>query len=179
MWHEVGHNAAEAPFNVDGATEVVNNLLALYMQDVHHGKMSRVEQDIRIAPEFVKAEAGHAWGAGGAGERLVMFAQLKEWAETEFDIGHWYTNDIPAYYSEVEGVKGWNLFKMMHRLSRNDNDGQFILKGDNQCRATGLGKSDMLMLCASYASQTDLSEFFQVWNPARKLRISGRSGAAL
>ncbi len=40
LWHEVGHNAAEAPFNVEGATEVVNNMLALYMQDKYLGKMT-------------------------------------------------------------------------------------------------------------------------------------------
>ncbi|ENM5739949.1 SslE/AcfD family lipoprotein zinc metalloprotease [Vibrio mimicus] len=168
LWHEVGHNAAEAPFNVDGATEVVNNLLALYMQDRHLGKMARVEQDIRIAPDFVKMEHGHAWGAGGAGERLVMFAQLKEWAESEFDIADWYPNELPSYYKVESGIKGWNLFKLMHRLTRNADDGVINLKGENLCQATGLGKSDQLMLCASYAAQTDLTEFFDAWNPGSK-----------
>ncbi|MGI2259696.1 SslE/AcfD family lipoprotein zinc metalloprotease [Shewanella sp. GXUN23E] len=175
LWHEVGHNAAEAPFNVDGATEVVNNLLALYMQDKHHGRMSRVEQDIRIAPDFVAAERGHAWAMGGAGERLVMFAQLKEWAETEFDITAWYAGNLPAYYDETQGVKGWNLFKLMHRLSRNADDGEFILPGNNLCHGLSadksLGKSDQLMLCASYAAQTDLSDFFRDWNPGSKAVI--------
>lgn len=168
LWHEVGHNAAEAPFNVDGATEVVNNLLALYMQDRHLGKMARVEQDIRIAPDFVKMEHGHAWGAGGAGERLVMFAQLKEWAESEFDIADWYPNELPSYYKVESGVKGWNLFKLMHRLTRNADDGVINLKGENLCQTTGLGKSDQLMLCVSYAAQTDLTEFFDAWNPGSK-----------
>ncbi|WP_309303988.1 SslE/AcfD family lipoprotein zinc metalloprotease, partial [Vibrio metoecus] len=171
LWHEVGHNAAEAPFNVDGATEVVNNLLALYMQDRHLGKMVRVEQDIRIAPEFVSMESGHAWGAGGAGERLVMFAQLKEWAETEFQIESWYSGELPTYYSQEDGVKGWNLFKLMHRLTRNADDGVMTLKGENLCQPSGLGKSDQLMLCASYAAQTDLTAFFQAWNPGSKAFI--------
>ena len=173
LWHEVGHNAAEAPFNVEGATEVVNNLLALYMQDKHQGKMSRVEQDIRIAPAFVAAEDGHAWAAGGAGERLVMFAQLKEWAETEFDINGWYGVDsVPAYYDNQQAIKGWNLFKLMHRLSRNADDGQFALKGDNLCqKQAGINKSDQLLLCASYATQTDLSDFFKAWNPGSKAFI--------
>ncbi|HAS2573428.1 TPA: Accessory colonization factor AcfD, partial [Vibrio cholerae] len=168
LWHEVGHNSAEAPFNVDGATEVVNNLLALYMQDRHQGKMSRVEQDIRYAFDFVNAEHGHAWGAGGAGERLVMFAQLKEWAETEFDINDWYNDKLPGFYIEESGIKGWNLFKLMHRLMRNENDDQINMKGENQCKISGIGKSDLLMLCASYAAQTDLSEFFKAWNPGSK-----------
>lgn len=168
LWHEVGHNAAEAPFNVDGATEVVNNLLALYMQDLHLGKMARVEQDIRIAPDFVRMESGHAWGAGGAGERLVMFAQLKEWAESELDIQQWYGDELPRYYSLEEGITGWNLFKLMHRLTRNETEGLSELKGENMCQTSGFGKSDMLMLCASYAAQTDLSAFFQAWNPGSK-----------
>ncbi len=168
LWHEVGHNAAEAPFNVEGATEVVNNLLALYMQDRHLGKMARVEQDIQIAPEFVQREQGHAWAAGGAGERLVMFAQLKEWAEEHFQITDWYADELPSYYSARDGVKGWNLFKLMHRLTRNKQDDAINLKGENLCQPTGLGKSDQLMLCASYATQTDLSEFFQAWNPGSR-----------
>ncbi len=172
LWHEVGHNAAEEPFNVDGSTEVANNLLALYMQDKHHGKMSRVEQNIRIAPGFVAAERGHAWAIGGASERLVMFAQLKEWAETEFDIHNWYAGKLPAYYDETQGVKGWNLFKLIHRLNRNVDDGEFTLPGENLCYGLStdkrLNKSDQLMLCTSYAAQTDLGDFFRDWNPGSK-----------
>ncbi|MBY6186591.1 SslE/AcfD family lipoprotein zinc metalloprotease [Marinobacter hydrocarbonoclasticus] len=172
LWHEVGHNAAEAPFNVAGSTEVVNNLLALYMQDKHLGRMARVEQDIRIAPDFVRAEAERAWAIGGAGERLVMFAQLKEWAETEFTIGHWYAEgEVPAYYDDEAGLRGWNLFKLMHRLSRNADDGQFVLPGENLCYGQDLGQSDQLMLCASYAAQTDLSDFFNDWNPGSQAMI--------
>ncbi|RJX67181.1 DUF4092 domain-containing protein [Vibrio sinensis] len=172
IWHEVGHNAAEAPFNVEGATEVVNNLLALYMQDKHLGKMERVARDIQTAPQFVTAESGHAWAAGGAGERLVMFAQLKEWAETEFDITKWYQpGKVPAYYdTTTPGMKGWNMFKLMHRLTRNQSVGDLaedglILPETNKCFQQGLGKSDALMMCASYVAQTDLTQFFDAWNP--------------
>lgn len=168
IWHEVGHNAAEAPFTVEGATEVANNLVGLYMQQKYLGYMARVENDIRIAPDFVKTENGHAWGAGGAGERLVMFAQLKEWADTEFNLSDWYSeNEIPAFYSASDrpDMNGFNLFKLMHRLTRNKSENGIKLKGDNKCYNTGLGKSDSLMLCASYAAQTDLTEFFQAWNP--------------
>lgn len=168
IWHEVGHNAAEAPFTVEGATEVANNLVGLYMQQKHLGYMARVENDIRIAPAFVKAENGHAWGAGGAAERLVMFAQLKEWADKEFDLSTWYANDkIPAFYSTPDrpDMNGFNLFKLMHRLTRNESDPAISLVGENKCYRQGLGKSDALMLCASYAAQTDLTEFFKAWNP--------------
>ncbi|MGF1724741.1 SslE/AcfD family lipoprotein zinc metalloprotease [Photobacterium nomapromontoriensis] len=172
LWHEVGHNAAEAPFNVEGATEVVNNILALYMQDKYLGKMTRVEQDIRIAPTFVATENGHAWAAGGAGERLVMFAQLKEWAETEFDITQWYQGDVPAFYdTTTAGMKGWNMFKLMHRLTRNQSEDALNLKGDNMCYGQNLEQSDKLMVCASYVAQTDLTDFFDAWNPGSVANI--------
>lgn len=170
LWHEVGHNAAEAPFNVEGSTEVVNNILALYMQDKHLGKMARVEQDIRMAPAFVNLEASYAWAAGGNGERLVMFAQLKEWAETEFDITNVVRGELPSYYvTDVDGMKGWNLFKLMHRLTRGDLEDNMQLPSPNACQLTSsLSKGDQLMVCASYAAQTDLSGFFNAWSPGSK-----------
>ncbi|WP_283392992.1 SslE/AcfD family lipoprotein zinc metalloprotease [Photobacterium phosphoreum] len=170
LWHEVGHNAAEAPFSVEGSTEVTNNILALYMQDKHLGKMARVEQDIRMAPAFVNLEAPNAWAAGGNGERLVMFAQLKEWAETEFDITKAITGKLPSYYvTDVNGMKGWNLFKLMHRLKRGGLEENMQLPTPNACQSTqGLSKGDQLMVCASYAAQTDLSGFFSAWSPGSK-----------
>ncbi|WP_394167433.1 SslE/AcfD family lipoprotein zinc metalloprotease [Photobacterium piscicola] len=170
LWHEVGHNAAEAPFSVEGSTEVTNNILALYMQDKHLGKMARVEQDIRIAPAFVNLEKPNAWAAGGNGERLVMFAQLKEWAETEFDIAKVITGKLPRYYvTDVDGMKGWNLFKLMHRLTRGGLEDNMQLPTPNACQSTqGLSKGDQLMVCASYAAQTDLSGFFSAWSPGSK-----------
>ncbi|MDD1793381.1 SslE/AcfD family lipoprotein zinc metalloprotease [Enterovibrio sp. ZSDZ42] len=165
IWHEVGHNAAEAPLTVEGATEVANNVLGLYMQQKYLGKMPRVERDIRIAPQFVNAENGHAWGAGGAGERLLMFAQLKEWADTELDITQWYEGELPDFYNQELGMNGFNLYKLMHRLTRNQSENGMRLVGQNQCYQSNLGKSDALLLCASYAAQTDLTAFFDAWNP--------------
>ena len=53
----------------------------------------------------------------GGGSRLLMYAQLKIWAEKEFDIGQWYDSaSLPSYYNNKDGLKGWNLFKLMHRL---------------------------------------------------------------
>ncbi|WP_419243535.1 SslE/AcfD family lipoprotein zinc metalloprotease [Photobacterium leiognathi subsp. mandapamensis] len=170
LWHEVGHNAAEAPFNVEGATEVVNNMLALYMQDKYLGKMTRVEADIKMAPNFVRLEQGHAWAAGSNGERLLMFAQLKEWAEQEFDINNAIKAPLPSYYANtVTGLKGWDLIKLMHRLTRNNKEDNTLLPTNNVCRdQSGLSKGDQLMLCASYAAQKDLSDFFAAWNPGSK-----------
>ncbi|MCG3863985.1 MULTISPECIES: SslE/AcfD family lipoprotein zinc metalloprotease [unclassified Photobacterium] len=170
LWHEVGHNAAEAPFNVEGATEVVNNMLALYMQDKYLGKMTRVEADIKMAPNFVRLEQGHAWAAGGNSERLLMFAQLKEWAEQEFDINNVIKAPLPSYYANtVTGLKGWDLIKLMHRLTRNSEEDNTLLPTNNVCRdQSGLSKGDQLMLCASYATQKDLSDFFAAWNPGSK-----------
>ncbi|POC58458.1 hypothetical protein CRN32_05300, partial [Vibrio vulnificus] len=89
-------------------------------------------------------------------------------AESEFDSQQWYGDELPRYYSSEEGITGWNLFKLMHRLTRNETEGLSELKGENMCQASGFGKSDMLMLCASYAAQTDLSAFFQAWSPGSK-----------
>jgi accessory colonization factor AcfD len=170
LWHEVGHNAAEAPFNVEGATEVVNNMLALYMQDKYLGKMSRVEADIKMAPDFVRLENGHAWAAGGPGERLLMSAQLKEWAEKEFDITKVVKAPLPAYYANtVTGLKGWDFIKLIHRLTRNDAEDNLLLPAKNMCQSqSGLSKGDQLMVCASFAAQKDLSAFFTAWNPGSK-----------
>ncbi|WP_129965922.1 lipoprotein metalloprotease SslE [Escherichia coli] len=166
IWHEVGHNAAETPLNVPGATEVANNVLALYMQDRYLGKMNRVADDITVAPEYLEESNGQAWARGGAGDRLLMYAQLKEWAEKNFDITKWYPDGkLPAFYSEREGMKGWNLFQLMHRKARGDDVGNSTFGGKNYCAESNGNAADTLMLCASWVAQTDLSEFFKKWNP--------------
>ncbi len=166
IWHEVGHNAAETPLNVPGATEVANNVLALYMQDRYLGKMNRVADDITVAPEYLDESNGQAWARGGAGDRLLMYAQLKEWAEKNFDITKWYPDGkLPAFYSEREGMKGWNLFQLMHRKARGDDVGNSTFGGKNYCAESNGNAADTLMLCASWVAQTDLSEFFKKWNP--------------
>ncbi len=68
---------------------------------------------------------GQAWARGGAGDRLLMYAQLKEWAEKNFDIKKWYPEgELPKFYSEREGMKGWNLSQLMHRKARGDDVGK-------------------------------------------------------
>ncbi|MDP6574888.1 MAG: SslE/AcfD family lipoprotein zinc metalloprotease [Candidatus Peribacteraceae bacterium] len=169
LGHEVGHNVNEAPFFVSGACEVVNNLLALYNQDKHQGKMKGVEFGIRTAPELVAAEKGHAWTMSGGGSRLLMYAQLKIWAEQEFDISQWYdSSSLPAYYNNSPVMKGWNMFKLMHRLTRNETESSINLKGSNKCYGQNLKSNDNLMLCSSYVAQKDLTDFFTQWNPGEK-----------
>lgn len=167
IWHEVGHNAAETPLTVPGATEVANNVLALYMQDRYLGKMNRVADDITVAPEYLEESKGQAWARGGAGDRLLMYAQLKEWAEKNFDIKKWYPEGtpLPAFYSEREGMKGWNLFQLMHRKARGDEVGKNQFGGKNYCAESNGNAADTLMLCASWVARADLSEFFKKWNP--------------
>ncbi|EER2594750.1 TPA: lipoprotein metalloprotease SslE [Escherichia coli] len=166
IWHEVGHNAAETPLTVPGATEVANNVLALYMQDRYLGKMNRVADDITVAPEYLDESNGQAWARGGAGDRLLMYAQLKEWAEKYFDITKWYPEgDLPKFYSDREGMKGWNLFQLMHRKARGDDVGKTKFGERNYCAESNGNAADKLMLCASWVAQTDLSEFFKKWNP--------------
>ncbi|EKC5494929.1 lipoprotein metalloprotease SslE [Escherichia coli] len=155
------------PLTVPGATEVANNVLALYMQDRYLGKMNRVADDITVAPEYLEESNGQAWARGGAGDRLLMYAQLKEWAEKNFDIKKWYPDGtpLPEFYSEREGMKGWNLFQLMHRKARGDEVSNDKFGGKNYCAESNGNAADTLMLCASWVAQTDLSEFFKKWNP--------------
>ncbi|HAW0185451.1 TPA: SslE/AcfD family lipoprotein zinc metalloprotease [Escherichia coli] len=178
IWHEVGHNAAETPLTVPGATEVANNVLALYMQDRYLGKMNRVADDITVAPEYLEESNNQAWARGGAGDRLLMYAQLKEWAEKNFDIKKWYPDGtpLPEFYSEREGMKGWNLFQLMHRKARGDEVSNDKFGGKNYCAESNGNAADTLMLCASWVAQTDLSEFFKKWNPgANAYQLPGAS----
>lgn len=166
LWHETGHNLAAAPFTISGSTEVTNNMLALYMQELEgrndEPQMDRISIDIQKAPTWLNQNVGHAWSHGDAGMRLVMFGQLKIWAETQFNIDDWYsdTENKPSIYGDDQG---WNFIKLMHRKSRGDN--QFDID-KNYCTAqdTGLNDADLLMVCSSYVSGYDLSEFFSEWN---------------
>ncbi|ENN6470229.1 SslE/AcfD family lipoprotein zinc metalloprotease [Vibrio vulnificus] len=166
IWHEVGHNLAVAPFVAEGSTEVTNNLLALYMQELEgrneNPRMDRIILDIQKAPLWLQNNPGHAWSHGDAGMRLVMFGQLKLWAKAHFKIDDWYSNsqDKPTIYGSDEG---WNMVKLMHRKARGDNQGD---QGVNYCSAneTTLTGGDLMMVCSSYVSGYDLRDFFTTWN---------------
>ncbi|MGF1901875.1 SslE/AcfD family lipoprotein zinc metalloprotease [Aliivibrio sifiae] len=172
VWHEVGHNLASAPFSVPGSTEVTNNILALYMQELEgrndKPEMDRIRSDIQKAPYWLNASDNfsegkyHAWSHGDAGLRLVMFGQLKIWAESHFNIDDWYADGDtkPTIYNQDQG---WNMIKLMHRKVRGDQQGD---EGINYCSSgdTGLSASDLMMVCGSYVSGYDLGEFFQTWN---------------
>lgn len=166
LWHEIGHNLASAPFLADGSTEVTNNLLALYMQELdgrnENPRMDRLIFDIKKAPMWLDYNSGNAWSNGDAGMRLVMFGQLKVWAELNFTIDEWY-RDSPKKPSIYGTDEGWNMFKLMHRKARGDKQGD---EGDNYCSShdTGLFGGDLMMVCSSYVSGYDLSEFFTTWN---------------
>ena len=160
LWHETGHNLADAPFNVAGSTEVNNNILALYMQDLDDdvnplGSMVRVKLDIQKAPLWLAHNKGHAWANADAGIRLVMFAQLKVWAESHFNVEEWYTKNRPdEVLPTIYGTdQGWNLFKLMHRLAR-----------ENDMNCVDSNSANALGVCASYASGYNLSSFFMTWN---------------
>ncbi|CAM3032908.1 SslE/AcfD family lipoprotein zinc metalloprotease [Vibrio rarus] len=167
LWHEVGHNLASAPFNVTGGTEVTNNLLALYMQELEgrndNPRMDRIVFEIQKAPHWLERNARHAWANGDAGVRLIMFGQLKIWAKSHFSINHWYDSQPSSEKASIYGNdEGWNMIKLMHRLARNNQD----TDGTNYCDAsvTGLSDGDLLMVCSSYVSGYDLSDFFLQWN---------------
>ncbi|MDO6498243.1 SslE/AcfD family lipoprotein zinc metalloprotease [Photobacterium sanguinicancri] len=171
IWHEVGHNLASAPFSAQGSTEVTNNLLALYMQELEgrndNPQMDRIATDIQKAPMWLNANGDHAWANGDAGMRLVMFGQLKIWAKNHFSLDNWYANDDhkPAIYGKDAG---WNMIKLMHRKARGDVQGDTLQgrNGTNYCspQETGLSGGDLMMVCSSYVSGYDLSDFFTTWN---------------
>ncbi|WP_239994324.1 SslE/AcfD family lipoprotein zinc metalloprotease [Photobacterium phosphoreum] len=171
LWHEIGHNLAAVPFSFNGSTEVTNNILALYMQEQRpapDNSMSRVKSDIQKMPILFARDKGHVWSHGDAGVRLVMFAQLKLWAENHFNIDPWYENtEQPSIYNADQG---WNMFKLMHRKARGE-------KSDNEkmnyCSAseTGLNQGDLLMVCSSYVSGYDLSSFFTLWEPSEVMSV--------
>ncbi|OCH15802.1 SslE/AcfD family lipoprotein zinc metalloprotease [Aliivibrio sp. 1S128] len=166
VWHEVGHNLASAPFSAPGSTEVTNNLLALYMQELEgrnaNPEMDRIRTSIQKAPTWLSSNNGHAWSHGDAGLRLVMFGQLKIWAESNFDIDRWYADGETklAIYNQDQG---WNMIKLMHRKARGDKQGD---QGINYCSShdTGLSAGDLMMVCSSYVSGYDLRDFFTTWN---------------
>ncbi len=166
VWHEVGHNLASAPFSVPGSTEVTNNILALYMQELDgrndKPEMDRIRTSIQKAPIWLSSNDGHAWSQGDAGLRLVMFGQLKIWAESHFKIDDWYVDgDVqPTIYNQDQG---WNMVKLMHRKARGDQQGD---NGVNYCSSsdTGLNAGDLMMVCSSYVSGYDLRDFFMTWN---------------
>ncbi|MGL5497532.1 MAG: SslE/AcfD family lipoprotein zinc metalloprotease [Aeromonas sobria] len=166
LWHEIGHNLAAAPLTMPGGAEVSNNILALYMQEQRTAPMDRMDRialDIQKMPLLFGRHGGHVWSEGDAGVRLVMFGQLKLWAERYFSLEDWYSSDedMPGVFGDDQG---WNMFKLMHRKVRGDGIGD---KGKNYCSNadTGLTDGDLLMVCASYLSGTDLSDFFGLWNP--------------
>lgn len=170
LWHEVGHNLATAPFMAPGSTEVTNNLLALYMQELEgrndNPRMDRIIFDIKKAPLWLSSnmdgDKGHAWANGNAGMRLVMFGQLKVWAESHFAIDAWNTKANVEKSSVYGADEGWNMIKLMHRLARDNKDAI----GTNYCSAsdTQLSGGDLMMVCSSYVSGYDLSDFFTQWN---------------
>ncbi len=171
IWHEVGHNLASAPFVAEGSTEVTNNLLALYMQELEgrnaNPQMDRISADIRKAPMWLGSNRGHAWANGDAGMRLVMFGQLKIWAKNHFSLDNWYasSDEKPAIYGKDAG---WNMIKLMHRKARGDVQGDTLQgrNGINYCspKDTRLSGGNLMMVCSSYVSGYDLSDFFQQWN---------------
>lgn len=158
-------------------TQVGNDPYAIPLR-ADTSKMNRVADDITVAPEYLEESNNQAWARGGAGDRLLMYAQLKEWAEKNFDIKKWYPDGtpLPEFYSEREGMKGWNLFQLMHRKARGDEVSNDKFGGKNYCAESNGNAADTLMLCASWVAQTDLSEFFKKWNPgANAYQLPGAS----
>lgn len=154
-----------------GSTEVVNNILALYMQEKREDKpyMERIESDIQKSVLWLERYSGHAWSEANNNMKLAMFGQLKRWAEENFDLSKWQSHSIlDVNHSIFDQDQGWNMFKLMHRLARAGDD---ISNNFCSSAATGLRDGDLLMVCASYVSGYDLSPYFEKWNPGESKAI--------
>ncbi|WP_114765389.1 SslE/AcfD family lipoprotein zinc metalloprotease [Vibrio rhodolitus] len=170
--HEIGHNLAANWFNVEGAGETANNLLALYNQDRNLGEMSRIKTTITQASTYAQRNE-HPWANGSNADRLNFFAQLKIWAEKNFRIEDWESAERLAqprsiYNKTASGEydQGWNFMKLVHRMAR---EGRIVNGQTNYCSSAikaekGLTQEGMLMVCSSYLSGVDLQAFFHKWN---------------
>ncbi len=175
--HEIGHNLATKWFNVPGATETANNILGLYNQERNTGAMSRIKNTITQASEFVSTNE-HPWANGSSADRLNFFGQLKIWAEDHFDITQWESQEKLSelnsiYNKDIEGNydQGWNFIKLVHRKAREGKEEIVERNGNttNYCSSDiqsqyNVTKQGMLMVCSSYLTGVDLSEFFNAWN---------------
>lgn len=166
IWYEVGYNVVEMLLIVLGVIEVVNNVLVLYMQDCYFGKMNCVVDDIIVVLEYLEESNNQVWVCGGVGDCLLMYVQLKEWVEKNFDIKKWYLDGIflLEFYSECEGMKGWNLFQLMYCKVCGDEVSNDKFGGKNYCVEFNGNVVDMLMLCVFWVVQMDFLEFFKKWN---------------
>ncbi|MGR5187768.1 SslE/AcfD family lipoprotein zinc metalloprotease [Photobacterium damselae] len=170
--HEFGHNLVSSWFNVDGAGETANNLLALYAQDRNEGYMGRIANTITLASNYAKTDP-HPWANGSNADRLNFFGQLKIWAESHFKISDWESKERleqsrSIYVKTVNGQydEGWNFIKLVHRKAR---EGKLVNGKINYCsneyqKASNLTNEGMLLVCSSYLTKTDLTNFFETWN---------------
>ncbi len=166
LWHEFGHNTVEKWLNINGATEVANNVMCLYQQ--HKFELpSRIEP--RMANSGLLVDKPQSYGDGGAMGRLVMFAQIPMWVEANYLDEFKSAN--PKYYEDNGTPKSefgfldnsaWDIFKIMHRETRENNstDGyRYSACAEND----NLTTSENFGACISSILQLDLTSFLQDW----------------
>ncbi|MCP3697226.1 MAG: SslE/AcfD family lipoprotein zinc metalloprotease [Aliivibrio sp.] len=175
LGHEIGHNQAANWLNVAGAGETANNVLALYTQERNTGDMSRIKVSIKNAIEWANGE--HPWADGTNADRLNFFGQLKLWAEDNFDIAQWESEDKLAeehsiYNKNDAGQydQGWNFYKYLHRAARmpetftegpKTNDVNYC--SSQFAQSNKLSNQDMMMICTSFLTGKDIETFFTKW----------------
>jgi accessory colonization factor AcfD len=168
MWHEMGHNMASKWLNIAGSTEVANNVMALYQQH-KNGLTPRVANSISNVSRILAK--GQPWADGGNFGRLLMFYQIAKWTEVNYlatfksKNSKYYENGSPkAGYEFLDG-SGYDLFKILHRESRDSNSDGVDDKYD-VCRKANRGsntKTDMLAICLSAILELNTKPFFQTW----------------
>jgi len=166
IWHEMGHNMAESWLKIKGATEIANNVMALYQQR-QFGHPLRTQESLQnVATILAK---GEPWADGGNFGGLLMFNQLFGWIEANYMQEFKAKN--PKYYNANGTIKdaypflngdGFDIYKILHREARDrtaEND-----KYDACMRKSGATTTDMLALCTSAILELNTKPFFQTWN---------------
>ena len=166
LWHEMGHNTVEKWLNINGATEVANNVMCLYQQ---HKFSLNYRTNKRMLNSQLILNKGQSYGDGGAYGRLLMFAQIPMWVGenhmTEFH------NANPKYFETDGTAKAefgfldnsvWDIYKIMHRETRENN-----LTAEYRYSAcatnSNLTKSENFGTCVSSILQLDLTSFLNDW----------------
>jgi len=164
LWHEMGHNMVESWLAIPGATEVANNVMALHQQKRFSQKLTT---DDGLSNASAVLNKTQPWADGGNFGRLLMFAQLTGWIESNYlstfktKNSKYYVDGHPkASYPFLNG-DGFDIFKILHREARD-----VTTSGDKYdvcMKQSDKTTADMLAICSSAILELDLSNFYTAW----------------
>ncbi|MGR5464642.1 DUF4092 domain-containing protein, partial [Photobacterium damselae] len=108
--HEFGHNEDKGTlFDVVGASETSNNLLAMYTNSIEHNG--------ELTGRGFEGSNHLTWGSSR--DNLSIFGSLIKWAESNFDITKATSMGVPAELldnTHSAGANAWNFVKSVHYL---------------------------------------------------------------